>query len=198
VAVNVSGDTVILEYQGTKKGTMSRRGPVTKKWYSFSASAVNRRFVCATADARHLLRMGDLAVVPQEQPQPPQPPTPQPVRAVPLPAPIPQVRPVAQPTTKATVALQEEPPADDLAEIAGITPDTAGILALVGIRTFENLATLTGDGIGRVTQLTGKGEGHVRSWIEGAKERLAGEGDDVPGPDDRDSGDLGADLPDDV
>jgi predicted flap endonuclease-1-like 5' DNA nuclease len=163
--------------------------------------------------------MGDLAVVPQEQPQPPQPPTPQPVRAVPLPAPIPQVRPVAQPTTKAAVALQEpipqvrpvaqpttkaavalqeEPPADDLAEIAGITPDTAGILALVGIRTFKNLATLTGDGIGRVTQLTGKGEGHVRSWIEGAKERLAGEGDDDSGSGDGDSGDLGADLPDDV
>lgn len=201
VTVNAPGDTVILEYQGTKAGTMSRRGPVTKKWYTFSASPVNRRFECAKADAGHLMRMGDLVLVPQEQPPPPQPPpTPQAVQTVPLPAPVPQVRAVEQPTTKAPVAMQEEPPADDLSEIAGVTVDTAGILALVGIRTFQDLSTLTEDGVQRMMQLTGKGEGHVRKWIEEAKAKLEPdeEEDDAPGLGGGHLGDLGADLPDDV
>jgi predicted flap endonuclease-1-like 5' DNA nuclease len=194
VTINEPGEMVILEYQGSKKGTMSRRGPVTKTWYTFSASPVGKRFVCAKADAQYLMRMGDLVVVSQQQPRPAPAPAPQPVRAAPMPAPIPQVRAVPQPTIKAPVSLDEEPPADDLSAIKGITRDTAGILALVGIRTFGNLATLNAQGITRAAQLTGKSEGHVESWTEQARAILEGDNESAVG----NPGNVGLDLLDDV
>jgi len=167
------GESVTITYVGEKTGTMQVRGPATKQWYAFSATPSGRTKTVPKGDAEFLLRRRDFVLQPAPAPTPPPAPSPMPLAApppVPRRAPTPQVQQVAQPTTKLPVVLDAEEPADDLSEIRGITKDTAGLLTLLGIRTFEDLGGLAN--IKGAAQLTGKSEKVVIGWIARAKERL--------------------------
>lgn len=190
------GESVTITYVGEKSGTMQVRGPVTKTWYAFSATPTGRTKTINRGDAQALLRRRDFVLQPAPPPTPPPAPAPMPLAApppAPRRAPMPQVQQVEQPTTKLPVALEPEAPADDLSEIRGITKDTAGLLALIGIRTFENLANLAN--IKGAAQITGKSEKTVSGWVAQARERVNDETEiDFSGLDTDNLGDLGDSL----